>query len=89
MTFQMQRNGSWFGLSTGQIGFFVWQPVNSAEFQSQSVAPAMKTGSTQTAFVRMKNTGDTVWQPGSHWLGRKTRPIPPNGERRVPRSHEP
>lgn len=69
VTFQMQRNGSWFGLSTGQIGFFVWQPVNSAEFQSQSVAPAMKTGSTQTAFVRTKNTGDTVWQPGSHWLG--------------------
>ncbi len=69
VTFQMQRNGSWFGLSTGQIGFFVWQPVNSAEFLSQDVAPAMKTGASQTAIVRMKNTGDTTWQPGSHWLG--------------------
>lgn len=67
--FQMQRNGAWFGLATGQFSFFVWQPVNSAEFEAQSVPTAMKTGAPQVVTVRMKNTGDTTWQPGSYWLG--------------------
>ncbi|TDV30472.1 RHS repeat-associated core domain-containing protein [Stenotrophomonas sp. CC22-02] len=67
--FQMQKNGSWFGLSSGRITFFVWQPVNGAEFVGQTIAAAMKTAAGQTVVVRMKNTGDTTWQPGSHWLG--------------------
>lgn len=69
VSFQMHRNGNWFGLATGQIGFFIWQPVNGAEYHSQSVASEMKTAGSQSAVVRMKNTGDTTWQPGSHWLG--------------------
>lgn len=67
--FQMQRNGGWFGLSSGRLSFFVWQPVNNAEFVSQTLSAAMKVGSSQTAIVRLRNTGDTTWQPGSYWLG--------------------
>ncbi len=66
---QMNRNGGWFGLTTGQIGFFVWQPINSAEFEGQSIPSTMKTGTSQAGTVRMKNAGDTTWQPGSYWLG--------------------
>jgi len=66
---QMQRNGSWFGLATGQIGFFVWQPVNNSSFLSQTVPAAMKTGASQVVTVSMKNTGDMTWQSGSYWLG--------------------
>lgn len=69
VSFQMHRNGNWFGLASGQIGFFIWQPVNGAEYHSQSVASEMKTAGSQSAVVSMKNTGDTTWQPGSYWLG--------------------
>src|SRR5471030_2882000 len=59
----VEENVVWFGgLSTNAV-VNVIAPVNSAQFVSQSVPSSMVAGTTYSASVTMKNTGNTTWIP--------------------------
>ena len=95
LQWRMQNNWGWLGDRTDTVSVTVLAPSNQSEFVSQTVPAAMTAGEAYTVTIKMKNIGNTTWDPGTGYkLGSQnpqdnttwftnraelTSPVPPGG----------
>ena len=62
---RMMDNGGLFGDRTDNVSVTVLSPSNQSEFVSQTVPSSMTAGEPYTVTIKMKNIGNTTWDPGT------------------------